>query len=92
VPTCHRSGNRKIHRFSCGYQRDERRRKTAGICSWKGGKPDAYASVTLFPGNGRDVPAGQERPAFDASIELMKRQHKPGELEPISGIGERMGA
>jgi hypothetical protein len=62
--------------------------KTAGICSWKGGKPDAYASVTLFPGNGRDVPAGQERPAFDASIELMKRQHKPGELEPISGIGE----
>lgn len=60
----------------------------ANLCSWKGSKANAYASVMFFAGESHGVPAGAERAYFDQMIEGQKAKSKPGELIAVPGIGE----
>ncbi|MCP4560151.1 MAG: hypothetical protein GY873_05115 [Bosea sp.] len=61
---------------------------SANLCSWKGGKANAYASVMFFAGESHGVPAGAERAYFDQMIEGEKAKGKPGELVAVPGIGD----
>ena len=38
------------------------RETSANLCSWQGGKANAYAQVMYFAEENQGVPAGQERP------------------------------
>lgn len=64
------------------------RETSANLCSWDGGKPDAYVKVMYFVGEEQGVPAGKERAYFDQTIEGEKAENKPGEMVEIPGIGE----
>lgn len=64
------------------------RETSANLCSWQGGKADAYAQVIYFPGESHGVPAGQERAYFDQMIEGQKAQNKPEELVEVPGVGD----
>lgn len=64
------------------------RETSAGLCSWQGGKADAYAQVMYFAGERQGVPAGQERAYFDQMIEDQKVQTKPGEIVVVPGVGD----
>ena len=60
----------------------------ANLCSWKGSKTSAYASVMFFPGEMHGLPAGMERAYFDQTMEGEKAKYKPGEFVAVLGIGE----
>lgn len=60
----------------------------ANLCSWKGSKASAYATVMFFTGESHGVPAGAERAYFDQMIEGEKAKNKPGELVAVPGIGD----
>ncbi len=64
------------------------RETSANLCSWQGGKADAYAQVMYFAGESQGVPAGQERAYFDQMIEGQKAQAKPGEIVEVPGVGD----
>ena len=64
------------------------RETSANLCSWQGGKPDAYAQVMYFSGESHGVPAGQERAYFDQMIEGQKAQAKPGEIVEVPDVGD----
>lgn len=64
------------------------RETSANLCSWQGGKADAYAQVMYFAGENQGVPAGQERAYFDQMIEGQKTQAKPGEIVEVPGVGD----
>lgn len=64
------------------------RETSTNLCSWQGGKADAYAQVMYFAGESQGVPAGQERAYFDQRIEGQKAQAKPGEIVEVPGEGD----
>lgn len=64
------------------------RETSANLCSWRGGKADAYAQVMYFAGESQGVPAGQERAYFDQMIKGQKAQAKPGEIVEVPGVGD----
>ena len=64
------------------------RETSANLCSWQGGKADAYAQVMYFAGESQGVSAGSERAYFDQMIEGQKAQAKPGEIVEVPDVGD----
>jgi len=64
------------------------RETSANLCSWQGGKADAYAQVMYFAGESQGVPAGKERAYFDQMIEDQKAQARQGEMVEVPDVGD----